>query len=672
VTETATKSPSPFTGEGLGRGAERSEAATLAPPPTPGQAEGLDEAITRATSALAAQQRPDGHWVFELEADATIPAEYVLLRHFLGEPDDLDLEARIGRYLRRIQAGHGGWSLYHDGGFDLSATVKAYYALKMIDDDVDAPHMARARAEVLARGGAGNVNVFTRIQLALFGAGPWSTVPTMPPELILAPRRFPVHLSRMSYWARTVIVPLLVLQTLRPVARNPRGVLVDELYAPGPLRLSRAGEGKAAWRIGFAGLDRLLKAGDRLWPKRLRARAIERCRDFVVERLNGEDGLGAIYPAMANSVMMFDALGYAPDHPHRAAARASVEKLLVRRDDGEVYCQPCVSPVWDTALAAQAMLEVRDRATVTPALGWLKPLQVLDVAGDWAGERPNVRPGGWAFQYRNDHYPDLDDTAVVVMAMDTARDRGTGGLDEAIARGREWVLGLQSQDGGWGAFDADNTHFYLNDIPFADHGALLDPPTADVTARCVSMLCQLGHAEDRPAIDRGIAWLERDQHEEGSWWGRWGVNHIYGTWSVLCALNAAGLEPGAPPVARAAAWLQAIQNPDGGWGESCDSYALGRQGHEPAPSNPSQTAWALLGLMAAGEVDGDAVARGVAWLQAHQDADGLWGQEHYVGGGFPRVFYLRYHGYPKYFPLWALARYRNLARGNRKRPAEGM
>jgi squalene-hopene/tetraprenyl-beta-curcumene cyclase len=634
----------------------------------------IEAAIERAAGALGSAQRPDGHWVFELEADATIPSEYILLRHYLGEPDDLALEAGIGRYLRRIQGAHGGWSLYHDGGFDLSASVKAYYALKMIGDSVDAPHMARARAAVLAAGGAQSANVFTRIQLALFGAGPWEMIPTMPPEIILLPRRFPIHLSKMSYWARTVIVPLLVLQAMKPLARNRRGVRVDELYARGSAKFSRAAEGKLLWTHGFNALDRVLKKV--VWPRRLRTRAIQACVDFTVERLNGEDGLGAIYPAMANSVMMFDCLGYAEDHPHRAIARASVEKLLVRRDDGEIYCQPCVSPVWDTALAAQAMHEVRGEAAermTGAAMDWLKPLQVLDVKGDWADERPEVRPGGWAFQYRNDHYPDLDDTAVVVMAMDQAQRRGQAtGLDEAIARGREWVLGLQSKDGGWGAFDADNAYYYLNDIPFADHGALLDPPTADVTARCVSMLAQLGHPEDGPAIARGLAWLERDQHAEGSWWGRWGVNYIYGTWSVLCALNAVGVDPKAPMMRRAVGWLEAIQNDDGGWGESCDSYALDRKRHQPAPSIASQTGWAVLALMAAGEVDSSAVARGVAWLQAHQEADGLWGQEHYTGGGFPRVFYLRYHGYPKYFPLWALARYRNLKRGNLRRPTEGM
>ncbi|NIJ33129.1 squalene--hopene cyclase [Sphingomonas oligoaromativorans] len=635
----------------------------------------VEAAIGRAAEALTKAQREDGHWVFELEADATIPSEYILLRHYLGEPDDLELEAAIGRYLRRIQGGHGGWPLYQDGAFDISATVKAYYALKMIGDDIDAPHMARARAEILKRGGAGASNVFTRIQLALFGAGKWSVIPEMPVELMLAPKNFPINLYRMSYWARTVIVPLLVLAAKRPVARNPRGVKVDELYAPGRHILKRALPGKWVWETGFGALDIVLKRGRRFWPKKLRQRAIQACVDFVVERLNGEDGLGAIYPAMANSVMMFDALGYAPDHPHRAIARTSVEKLLVRREDGEVYCQPCVSPVWDTALAAHAMLEAGGdvaEASAVRGLDWLKPRQILDVKGDWQETRPDVRPGGWAFQYGNDHYPDLDDTAVVVMAMDRARPALGDRYDEAIDRGVEWNVGLQSHDGGYAAFDADNTHFYLNDIPFADHGALLDPPTADVTARVVSMLAQVGEPLDSPRMVAALDWLKRDQHPEGSWWGRWGVNYIYGTWSVLCALNAAGIDPANQMMRRAARWLIQIQNADGGWGESCDSYDLARKGHEPAPSNASQTAWALLGLMAAGEVDHPAVVRGIAWLERHQAEDGLWGQEHYTGGGFPRVFYLRYHGYPKYFPLWALARYRNLKRGNTRRVAYGM
>ncbi len=636
----------------------------------------VDRSVTKATRALADAQREDGHWVFELEADATIPAEYVLLRHYLGEPRNGELEAKIGRYLRRIQsATHDGWPLYHEGAFDVSATVKAYYALKMIGDPIDAPHMARARRAILAAGGAEAANVFTRIQLALFDAGPWSAVPTMPPEIILLPRWFPIHLSKMSYWARTVIVPLLVLGALKPVARNPLGIKVDELYSGNPARpKSQAEDPKWLWTKGFNLLDRLLKAGDRLWPARMRQRAIQACVDFVRERLNGEDGLGAIYPAMANSVMMFDVLGYAEDHPARAIARKSVEKLLVIKED-EAYCQPCVSPVWDTALAAHAMLETGEpegEALAEKALAWLKPLQVLDVEGDWAETRPGVRPGGWAFQYRNDHYPDLDDTAVVVMAMDRARRGAASGYDQGIDRGIEWTVGLQSKNGGWGAFDADNSFTYLNNIPFADHGALLDPPTTDVSARCVSMLAQTGEASDSERMKAALAYLRDEQEEDGSWFGRWGVNYIYGTWSALCALNAAGVDASDPMVAKAIRWLHEIQNADGGWGESCDSYSLDYKGYEPAPSTASQTAWALLGLMAAGEVDSDAVARGIEWLSRRQEADGLWGQEHYTGGGFPRVFYLRYHGYPKYFPLWAMARYRNLKRSNTKRVLHGM
>ena len=637
----------------------------------------VDLSIRRAADALERQQRPDGHWVFELEADATIPAEYVLLRQYLGEPDALELEQKIGTYLRRIQGGHGGWPLFHGGAFDVSASVKAYFCLKMIGDDVDAPHMARARAAILAHGGAAQANVFTRILLAQFGELSWKRVPTMPVELILLPRWFPIHLSRMSYWARTVIVPLLVLMTLRLQARNPRKVRIEELFAAQPSKRPRAPtHQKHAWALFFNGLDRVLKAVEPLMPRTLRRRAIERCVRFVTERLNGEDGLGAIYPAMANTVMMYDALGYPPEHPDRAVARMAIDKLLVVRPT-EAYCQPCVSPVWDTALAAHAMMEVRDEkatAAVLRSLQWLKPLQELEVRGDWAERRPEVRPGGWAFQYRNAHYPDLDDTAVVVLAMDRARREAAADpqYDEAISRAVEWTVGLQSRNGGWAAFDADNVDHYLNNIPFADHGALLDPPTADVSARCIGMLGQLGRTPEDAAMKAAIHYLERDQQADGSWFGRWGVNYIYGTWSALCALNAAGFDGTRPSVRRAADWLIAIQSEDGGWGEDCTSYKLDYSGHEPAPSCASQTAWALLGLMAAGEVDHPAVERGIAYLQRTQDETGQWRQDAYTGGGFPRVFYLRYHGYPKIFPLWALARYRNLRRANQRRVAYGL
>ncbi len=635
----------------------------------------LERAIETASAALLKLRRADGHWVFELEADATIAAEYIVLQHFLGESNPA-LEAKIAIYLRRLQGPHGGWALFHGGGFNISASVKAYLALKLAGDAPDAAHMLRAREAILAHGGAGTTNVFTRILLALFGVISWAAVPIIPVEIMLLPRRFPFHLTRVSYWSRTVLVPLLVLQALKPRARNPRGVKIDELF-PGRPRARRwaiAPHQSRARFVVFAAIDALLRLIEPLRPQRTRQRAIERAVAFVTERLNGEDGLGAIFPAMANAVMMFDALGYPRDHPHLVQARRAIDKLLVVTRE-EAYCQPCVSPVWDTVLACQTLLEVggrEARAAAQKGLSWLEARQVLDTVGDWADQRPHVRPGGWAFQYANPHYPDLDDTAVVVMAMDRfARRRvmrGEPDFHESIARGREWVLGLQSENGGWGAFDADNTSEYLNHIPFADHGALLDPPTADVTARCVSMIAQLGNAADAAALAQGLAFLRRCQEADGSWYGRWGMNYVYGTWSALCALHAAGVDREAREVRAAVAWLLAAQNEDGGWGESGDSYGLDHRRHERAPSTPSQTAWALLGLMTVGEERSPAVARGIDFLLGRQAADGFWREPQFTATGFPRVFYLRYHGYAKFFPLWALARYRKLTQSG-ERPA---
>ncbi len=639
----------------------------------------LDARIAAASAALRASQRADGHWVFELEADTTIPAEYVLLTHYLGEEPDLELERKIAVYLRSRQSADGGWPLFHRGAFDMSASVKAYFALKMIGDDPEAEHMRRARAAIRARGGAANVNVFTRILLALFGILPWSAVPLMPVEIMLLPAWFFFHLSKISYWGRTVLVPLLVLQALKPRARNRKGVRIDELFLKPPQttgRQRKAPHQKRLWYEFFRAIDIVLQRTERAFPRASRRRAIDAAVAFVTERLNGEDGLGAIFPAMANSVMMFDALGYPEDHPDRAIARKSIDKLLIVKA-GEAYCQPCVSPVWDTALAAHALLESGHGADVGAArraFDWLLPLQELNVRGDWSFKRPDVRPGGWAFQYANPHYPDLDDTAVIVMGLARAqKETANPAPDAAIARAREWIEGLQSNDGGWGAFDADNTQEFLNNIPFADHGALLDPPSPDLTGRCLSMLAQLGAAPDNsPAVRRGIDYLRRTQLPDGSWYGRWGVNYIYGTWSALCALNVVGMPHDADEMRRAASWLASIQNEDGGWGEDCDSYKLEYSGHEPAPSTPSQTAWALLGLMAAGEVRHPAVERGVNYLLSMQEPDGLWSERDYTGTGFPRVFYLRYHGYPKYFPLWALARYRNLRNANSSTVAFGI
>jgi squalene-hopene/tetraprenyl-beta-curcumene cyclase len=637
--------------------------------PTLESRESLDKGIAAATRALLARQQADGHFVFELEADATIPAEYVLLRHYLAEPVDTALESKIAVYLRRIQGAHGGWALFRDGDFDMSATVKAYFALKMIGDEPDAPHMRRAREAILAHGGAEQSNVFTRLMLALFGFIPWRAVPAMPVEIMLLPRWLPFHIDKISYWSRTVIVPLLVLMALKPRARNRKGVRIDELFASPPEKLGlapRAPQQKRSWFLFFRAVDRVLRVAEPMFPKASRQRAIEAAVAFVRERLNGEDGLGAIFPAMANTVMMFDVLGLPAYDPLRAIARKSVEKLLVVHAH-EAYCQPCVSPVWDTGLACQTLLEVGGDGTAQARRGldWLKPKQVLDVAGDWSVRRPKLRPGGFAFQYANPHYPDVDDTAVVAMAMDREqRINGHNGFGDTIARAREWIVGMQSSNGAWGAFDSDNEYYYLNNIPFADHGALLDPPTEDVTARCVSMLAQLGKPASSAVMRRGVDYLRKLQLADGSWFGRWGMNYIYGTWSVLCALNAAGVDPQSREIRKAAEWLIAIQNPDGGWGEDATSYKLDYRGYESAPSTASQTAWALLGLMAAGEIGRPAVRSGIDYLLQHQGEDGFWDEPRYTATGFPRVFYLRYHGYPKFFPLWAMARYRNLKSQN--------
>jgi len=634
----------------------------------------LDVTIDEAASWLTDHQDGDGHWVFELEADATIPAEYVMLNHYLDEIDDAT-EQRIGRYLRRIQGKDGGWPLFHDGDTDISATVKAYYALKLIGDDPDAPHMRRAREAVLSRGGAARDNVFTRIALALFGQVPWRAVPVMRVEAMLLPRWAPFHVDKVSYWSRTVMVPLFVLAVLKPRARNPRNVDIAELFVTDPAKERHYMVNPTGRWLGelFLLMDRVAHLAEPFFPRILERRGIERAVAFVEERMNGEDGLGGIFPAMANTVMMLDAMGCSRDDPRYRTARHAVDRLLVHKSD-ESYCQPCLSPVWDTGLALLTLLEAQEGGeqgfdqAIDRSAAWLRERQVRDVAGDWTATRPGLRPGGWAFQYRNDHYPDVDDTAVVVMGLQRAGDEPTA---ETISRATEWILGMQSDGGGWGAFDADNEHYGLNNIPFADHGALLDPPTADVTGRCLSMLAQLGYPRDHPAVEQGVAYLKAEQEEDGSWFGRWGTNYVYGTWTVLCALNAVGEDMNAAYVRRAVAWLKARQRADGGWGEDCATYWPEHR-DEAKTSTPSQTAWALMGLMAAGEVDSDVVRDGVEYLLDAPRSGGLWDETYYNAVGFPRVFFLRYHGYSAYFPLWALARYRNLTRSNARRPRFGM
>ncbi|GAC1443862.1 MAG: squalene--hopene cyclase [Vulcanimicrobiaceae bacterium] len=631
----------------------------------------LDDAIASAERELLARQRPDGHWVFELEADATIPAEYIMLGHFLDEIEPA-LEAKIAAYLRRVQNPDGGWPLFYRGETDISATVKAYFALKLAGDSPTAPHMVRARERVLERGGAARCNVFTRFALALFGQLPWRAVPVMPVEIMLLPAWFPFHLNKVSYWSRTVIVPLLVLMALRPRARNPHGVDVGELFVVAPELERSYMRAATPSPLGesFVRLDDVLRFLEPLVPKAIRRSAIAKAVSFVTERLNGEDGLGGIFPAMANSLMAFDALGYAADHPDRVTAKSAIEKLLVVGEH-EAYCQPCVSPIWDTSLCVHALLESgtpQARTAARRANVWLVDRQVLDVVGDWAHRRPGLRPGGWAFQYWNDYYPDVDDTAVVAMALH--RDEPAR-YTEALERAAEWVVGMQSQSGGWGAFDAENEHVYLNHIPFADHGALLDPPTEDVSARCVGMLVQMGFPATHPVVARGLAYLRRTQAADGSWFGRWGTNYVYGTWSVINAFLAVGeTARNSPTVRRGVAYLLRCQALDGGWGEDGASYYPHQRGRSKG-STASQTAWAILALLNAGEGEHPAVARGIAYLLETQRADGTWDEPWYTAVGFPRVFYLRYHGYRAFFPLYALARYRNVVQRGETLPAFG-
>jgi len=618
--------------------------------------EHLGEAVAAARGALLSLQHPDGYWVFELEADCTIPAEYVLMMHFMDEIDHT-LQAKIAAFLRARQAPHGGWSLYPGGDFDVSCAVKAYYALKLSGDALDAPHMRKARAAILAHGGAARSNAFTRLTLAMFAQVPWRAVPMVPVEIVLLPRWFPFHLSKVSYWSRTVVVPLSILYSLRAKAKNPSGLGIGELFITSPEHERSYFQARSRLNRLFLSLERLGKWLEPAIPGWVRRRALKRAAAWVIERLNGTDGLGAIFPAMVNAHESLAVLGYGARDPYRVQTKAALERLLVVRESS-AYCQPCFSVVWDTGIACQALYEAEGRrgsSEVVRALDWLAERQLLDAPGDWRDYRPALSGGGWAFQFANLHYPDIDDTAMVGWAMhlvDAPR------YERTLRRAAEWVAGMQSKNGGFGAFDADNTHHYLNQLPFADHGAMLDPPTSDVTGRCVALLGPLA-AHFGPQMLRSLAFLRAQQEIDGSWFGRWGTNYIYGTWSVLSGLEMAGASPDQPQVRRAVGWLKRMQRPDGSWGESNDTYTHPRQAGRHNTGTSFQTAWAMLGLMAAGEVDSPEVARGAEYLLRTQHGDGLWSDSDFTAPGFPRVFYLKYHGYDKYFPLWALARYRN-------------
>ena len=619
----------------------------------------VDGALQRSQDHLLRLQAPAGYWLGELEADTTITSEYLLLRHLLGTRDR-DLEWKGVAYLRERQGADGSWNLYEAGTGDLSATIKAYFAMKMAGVPPTDPALARAREWVLERGGPPQANVFTKITLALFGQYPWSGVPAMPVEIMLLPRWSYFNVWEISYWSRTVLIPLLIVMDRRPVHPVSRDAGIDELWAH-HLHLddpAYARRGLVSWKNLFIGVDGFLKTWEAFGPRPWRGRAIRAAHDWLVPRMAVPGGLGGIYPAMVNGILAMRLLGYPDEHRLITGQFKEIEALGLE-EPRRFHVQPCVSPVWDTSLALNALLASglpAGHPALLRASDWLIDRQVTD-PGDWQIKRPGLEPGGWAFQFDNPFYPDLDDTAVVAMGLHQVDHPDDARRRAAIERAVRWLRGMQGKDGGWASFDTDQTRLLFNNIPFADHGALLDPATEDLTARCIECFARLGASRDDPAIQRGIAFLRRTQTAEGAWHGRWGVNYLYGTWSVLRALEATGLRADDPMVKRAIRWLVARQNPDGGWGETCDSYAdphlKGR-----GVSGPSQTAWALLGLMAAGQMSTSAVERGMDFLLRNQRPDGGWDDVLWNGTGFPRVFYLQYHLYAHYFPLWALGIWR--------------
>ena len=624
----------------------------------------IQGAMNRSAHALSERQAKDGHWLFELEADVTIPAEYLFLQYFMRKIDR-NREQKIGKYLRRRQHENGSWGLYEGGPGDISATVKAYFALKLAGDSPSEPHMVRTRNWVRANGGAEAVNVFTRITLAIFGQIPWRTVPAMPVEIMYLPKWWFFNLTKVSYWSRCVIVPLLIIFAKRPVVDLTLEQGVDELFLTDPSKLRHVDQFKPGKPLhnAFLLFDRLLKVIDRLTPTWVRQPALRRAENWMRDHTKGKGGIGAIYPAMANAAVALRSLGAPEDDPDFIRTMQAIEDLVLEKEE-ETYCQPCVSPIWDTCLSLTAMTEAGaqpDHPAIQQAVDWLLDQQIF-VNGDWSDQARDLAPGGWAFQFENDQYPDVDDTGMVLMSLIRAGAHDKELKIKRINQAVNWVLGMQNPDGSWGAFDIANDHEILNNLPFADHGALVDPGTADLTARCVELLAMLGYDQNFPPLHKALEFLESDQEEFGAWYGRWGVNYIYGTWGVLSAVGILGEDVAKPYIRKAVEWLKEIQNNDGGWGESCNSYddpILRGKGESTA----SQTAWGLLGLMAVGEVDCVQVERGIDYLVRTQNEVGEWDEDAYTGTGFPRVFYLRYHGYSRYFPLWALASYARLRRG---------
>lgn len=640
---------------GAGAASERQRMPAFVPAPAE-----IQHAIGGAQDYLLSFQQEDGHWCAELEGDTILESEYILVMYYLGRGADPKLR-KAANYIRTKQIASGGWAIYPGGPPEVSASVKAYFVLKMLGDPPEAEHMRRARQAILALGGVEACNSFTKIYLSLFGQYDWDKCPAVPPEMILLPRWAYLNIYEMSSWSRGIVVPLAIIRAHRP--HCPVQASITELFATFPPPPKRG-----FWFQVFSGLDLALKLHERLPAKPLRRRALEACERWILERLEDSDGLGAIFPPIVNTIIAFHCLGYPLDHELIRRQVAELERLEIEEGD-TLRIQPCFSPVWDTALSINALVESglpADHPAVQRAARWL-----LDVRkhreGDWKVKNPHAGPPGWFFEYANPFYPDCDSTAQALTALSKVRFDDTEEERRrrtALVEADRWVQSMQNKDGGWAAFDKGCDKEILTYVPFADHNAMIDPSTADITARIVEALANLGYDGSSIPVRRALKFLAREQEPDGSWFGRWGCNYIYGTWLALWALDAIG-EREPERVRHAARWLCSVQNEDGGWGELPLSYedptAKGR-----GPSTASQTAWAVLGLMAAGETDSAVVRRGIDYLVANQLDDGSWEDEHWTGTGFPAVFYLRYHLYATYFPLLALGCHRRCARTGRE------
>lgn len=630
-------------------------------PLTPGRAKDLDQVLERGVNWLLARQSPAGWWWAELESNATITAEHLFFTHILGIGTP-ELWEAIARQLVEWQNGDGSWSLWHGGPGELSATVEAYLALKMAGLDPDSPGMRRAREWIRAHGGVERTRNFTKIWLALLGEWPWEALPVIPPEIILLPRWFPLNIYGFASWARGTLVPLAVVSAHRPAFPISPRARIDELFAGGRTNARLLLPGKhGPWAQFFAAVDRILRIHERFRRKPLRRRAIEAAEAWIIARQESDGCWGGIQPAWIYSLLALYVLGYPLESEPLRAGLAGLDRYSIW-EDGKFRFQSCISPVWDTALAMIGLQDgglPPDHPALVRAGQWLLSEQIF-VGGDWQ-VKCRARPGGWAFEFDNDCYPDTDDTAVVLMAL-LRTELPKPAKEFALARGLEWLLGMQCANGGWGAFDRNNTKAFLREIPFADFGEMIDPPSVDVTAHIVECLGRVGYTREFKPLKRALAYLLREQEADGSWYGRWGVNHIYGTGCVLPALAAVGFPMDERRVRRAVEWLLSRQNEDGGWGEDIASYHR-RDLAGRGPSCASQTAWALLALIAAGEATGEAVGRGIQYLVRTQDDEGTWHEPQFTGTGFPTDFMIRYHLYRHFFPLMALGRYRRALKG---------